>query len=263
MQSLALSVGDLKKVLTNVKTRGSWSELQLGNILEQMLTPDQYAKNIIPKQGGTCPVEFAVKFPVGHGKTVWLPIDAKFPKEDYERLVEAQEKGDINAINEIGKSLENTIKNEAKDIKEKYIEPPHTTDVGVLFLGTEGLYAEVLRRPGLADFLQRKYRVIVTGPTTVAALLNIVQMGAQAFAIEQRALQVWELLRAVKQEFSKFAEILGKTQEKLRQASENIELAEKKSRTIENKLNKVQELPLQRADVIRDAIETDVQEQHN
>jgi DNA recombination protein RmuC len=243
MQNLALSVGDLKKVLANVKTRGTWGEIQLGNILEEMLTPEQYAKNIITKKGSNFPVEFAVKFPIGHGKTVWLPIDAKFPKEDYERLIEAQEKVDPELIDEIGKSLENTIKNEAKDIKEKYIDPPNTTDVGVLFLGTEGLYAEVLKRSGLCDFIQRKYRVIVTGPTTIAALLNIVQMGAQAFAIEQRAFEVWELLGAVKAEFGKFGDLLEKTHKKLIEASATIEDASKKSRTIEKKLKNVQNLP--------------------
>jgi DNA recombination protein RmuC len=243
MQSLALSVGDLKKVLANVKARGTWGEIQLGNILEQMLTPEQYAKNIITKKGSSFTVEFAVKFPIGKNKTVWLPIDAKFPKEDYERLIDAQERADIEAVNEIYKSLENTIKNEAKDIREKYIDPPNTTDIGILFLGTEGLYAEALRKPGLSDFLRTKYRVIITGPTTIAALLNIIQMGTQAFAIEERASLVWDLLRAVKSDFAKFGELLTKTQEKLKQASETIELAEKKSRTIENKLDKAQQLP--------------------
>jgi DNA recombination protein RmuC len=251
MQNLALSVGDLKKVLANVKARGTWGEIQLGNILDQMLTPEQYAKNITTKRGSNFTVEFAVKFPLGKNKSVWLPIDAKFPKEDYERLIDAQERADADAVNEIYKSLENTIKNEAKDIKEKYIDPPNTTDIGILFLGTEGLYAEVLRKPGLADFLRTKYRVIITGPTTIAALLNIIQMGAQAFAIEERASLVWDLLRAVKSDFNKFGELLNKTQEKLKQASETIELAEKKTRTIESKLDKAQKLPIQESEVNR------------
>ncbi|UCC95511.1 MAG: DNA recombination protein RmuC [Candidatus Omnitrophota bacterium] len=243
MQTLASGVGDLKKVLTNVKMRGTWGEIQLGNILEQMLAPDQYAKNVVTKKGSSYQVEFAVKFPVGGQKTVWLPIDAKFPKEDYERLIEAQDKADVELINEIGKSLENRIKIEAKDIKEKYIDPPNTTNVGFLFLGTEGLYAEVLRRTELVDFLQRKYRVIVTGPTTITAFLNIVQMGAQAFAIEKRAVEVWELLGAVKSEFGRFGEILEKTHKKLQEAGTAIEDASRKSRTIERKLKNVQQLP--------------------
>jgi DNA recombination protein RmuC len=256
MQTLASSVGDLKKVLTNVKMRGTWGEIQLGNILEQMLSPEQYAKNVITKKGSNYQVEFAVKFPIGGGKTVWLPIDAKFPKEDYERLINTQEQGDIELANEIGKSLENRIKAEAKDINEKYIDPPYTTNVGILFLGTEGLYAEALRRPGLADFLQRKYRVIITGPMTIAALLNIVQMGAQAFAIEQRAAEVWELLGAVKTELSKFSDILEKTHKKLREASVGIEDASRKSRKIERKLRNVQELP---SPTLNKSIENDLE----
>ena len=243
MQTLASGVGDLKKVLTNVKTRGTWGEIQLGNLLEQILISEQYERNIVTKKGSRDPVEFAIKLPGRDGVPVYLPIDAKFPKEDYERLIEAQEQVNAVVIEEAGKAIEARIKLEARNIRDKYVDPPFTTDFAVMFLPIEGLFAEVLRRPGLCELLQRDYRVIVAGPTTFAALLNSLQMGFRTLAVEKRASEVWSLLGAVKTEFGKFGDILDKTREKLQQATDNIELASRKSRTIETKLRKVQELP--------------------
>lgn len=256
MQALASGVGDLKKVLTNVKTRGTWGEIQLGSLLEQVLTPEQYATNVVTKQGGNERVEFAVKLPArDHSdQIIWLPLDAKFPLEDYHRLLEAQEQADLILIDELGKALENRIKAEGKQIREKYLDPPATTDFGIMFLPVEGLYAEVLRRPGLSELLQREYRVVVTGPTTLAALLNSLQMGFRTLAIEQRSSEVWALLGAVKTEFGRFGDILEKTQKKLQEASNTIESAAKKSRTIERKLKGVQELsPGESVELLRDS----------
>ncbi|MCR4399270.1 MAG: DNA recombination protein RmuC [Syntrophomonadaceae bacterium] len=244
MQSLAAGVGDLKKVLTNVKTRGVWGEVQLGNILEQMLTPDQYAANVATKPHSGERVEFAVRLPGrDEGSCVWLPIDAKFPQEDYHRLLEATENGDPVAAEEAARQLEQRIRQEARSISEKYIDPPHTTDFAIMFLPTESLYAEVLRRPGLADALQRQYRVNVAGPTTLAALLNSLSLGFRTLAIERRSGEVWTLLGAVKTEFGRFGDILEKTQKKLQEASNSIDQATRRSRTIERKLKGVQELP--------------------
>lgn len=245
MQSLAAGVGDLKRVMTNIKTRGTWGEVQLENLLEQILTPEQYAKNVATKQGSNDRVEFAVKLPAkdGSDKVIWLPLDAKFPLEDYQRLLEAQEQANQPAVLELGKALVQRIKSEAKMICDKYLDPPHTTDFGILFLPIEGLYAEVLRQPGLVESLQRDYRVVITGPTTVAALLNSLQMGFKTLAIEKRSSEVWALLGAVKSEFGKFGDLLEKTQRKLQEASNSIETAARKSRTIERKLRDVQELP--------------------
>ena len=245
MQSLASSVGDLKKVLTNVKTRGTWGEVQLGNLLEQVLTKEQYAANVATIKGSSERVEYAIKLPGRDDNEgeVWLPIDAKFPQEDYQRLLEAQDNADLTAAESAAKQLELRIKKEAKEIRSKYINPPDTTDFGVMFLPVEGLYAEVLRRPGLCDNLQREFRIIVTGPTTLAALLNSLQMGFRTLAIEKRSSEVWVLLGAVKTEFGKFGDILDKTQKKLSEASNTIETAARKSRTIERKLRDVQELP--------------------
>ena len=244
MQSLANGVGDLKKVLTNVKTRGTWGEIQLGNLLEQILVKEQYETNVVTKKGSSERVEFAIKLP-GHEEkdgVVYIPIDSKFPIEDYQRLLSAQEDGNIQLIEESSKQLEIRIKAEAKDIKDKYIDPPNTTDFGILFLPIEGLYAEVLRRTGLCEFLQREYRVTITGPTTLTALLNSLQMGFRTIAIERRSSEVWQLLGTVKTEFTKFGDILEKTQKKLQEASNTIDFAAKKSRNIERKLNKVQVL---------------------
>ena len=243
MQNLATGVGDLKKVLTNVKTRGTWGEIQLENLLDQILTPDQYEKNVVTKKGSRDPVEFAIRLPGHEEQPVYIPIDAKFPKEDYERLLAAQEQADPAAVEEFGKAIENRIKLEAKKIREKYIDPPNTTDFGILYLPIEGLFAEVLRRPGLIDTLQREYRVNIAGPTTIAAILNSLQMGFRTLAVEKRASEVWTLLGTVKKEFGKFGDILDKTQKKLQEASNTIEQAGRKSRNIERKLGKVQELP--------------------
>ena len=250
MQTLASGVGDLKKVLTNVKTRGIWGEIQLGNLLEQILTPEQYATNVATKAGSNDRVEFAIKLPArdGHDSIIWLPIDAKFPLEDYERLIDAQDLANLPRIEELGKSLENRIKLEGKTIRDKYIDPPNTTDFGILFLPIEGLYAEVLRRPGLCELLQREYKVVITGPSTLAALLNSLQMGFRTLAIEKRSSEVWDLLSAVKTEFGKFVEVLEKTQKKLHEASNTIETATRKSRTIARKLRDVQTLPSHEAE---------------
>lgn len=246
MKNLATGVGDLKKVLTNVKTRGTWGEIQLENLIEQILTPEQYAKNVATKKGSNDRVEFAVKMP-GRDKSkdsvVWLPIDAKFPMEDYQRLLAAQDAGDIPAIEEASKALEARVRSEAKSIFEKYIDPPNTVEVGLLFLPVEGLFAELLRRPGFYEKIQNDFKVVLTGPTTLFAILNSLQMGFRTLAIEKRSGEVWDLLRTVKTEFGKFGDILEKTQKKLQEASNNIEDASRKSRTIERKLRGVQELP--------------------
>jgi len=246
MQELARGVGDLKNVLTNVKTRGGWGEIQLENLIDQILTQEQYEKNVTTKKGSNDKVEIAIKLPgrdLSKSEIVWLPIDAKFPIEDYQRLIDAQDLANIVAINEANKAIETRIKGEAKKIAEKYLDPPHTTDFAIMFLPVEGLYAEVLRRPGLAEFLQREYRVVVSGPTTLAALLNSLQMGFRTLAIEKRSSEVWKILSSVKNEFGKFGDLLDKTQKKLQEASNTIDDASKASRKIEKQLNKVEELP--------------------
>jgi DNA recombination protein RmuC len=244
MQTLAAGVGDLKKVLTNVKTRGTWGEIQLQNLLEQVLTVEQYEKNIVTKKGSRDPVEFAIKLP-GRSKDdhpVFMPIDSKFPKEDYERLIDAQERSDAAGVEDSSKKIEAKIKLFARDIRDKYLDPPHTTDFGIMFLPVEGLYAEVIRKPGITEILQREYRIIVAGPTTLWAILNSLQMGFRTLAIEKRSSEVWALLGAVKNEFGKFGEILDKTQKKIQEASNTIEDASRKSRTIERQLRGVQVL---------------------
>lgn len=246
MQTLASGVGDLKKVLTNVKTRGTWGEMQLANLLEQVLTPDQFACNVATRPGSSERVEFAIKLPGrsdNDGSPVWLPIDAKFPKEDYERLVEASEKADAAAMESAAAQLENRIRAEARSIRDKYVEPPYTTDFALLYLPIEGLYAEVLRRPGLQDALQREFRVTVTGPTVLSALLNSLQMGFRTLAIEKRSSEVWSVLAAVKSEFGKFGEVMGKVQKKLQEASNVIDSAATRTRAIERRLKDVHELP--------------------
>lgn len=245
MQALATGVGDLKKVLTNVKTRGTWGEVQLGALLEQMLSPDQYAANVAPRPGSGERVEYVIRLP-GHGEgegEVLLPIDAKFPTEDYQRLVEASERGDAAAVEAAGKALEARIKGCAKDIRDKYVHPPQTTDFGLLFLPTEGLYAEVVRRAGFAEALQRDFRVIVAGPSTLAALLTSLQMGFRTLAIQQRSSEVWEVLGAVKTEFGKFGDIIKKVEKKLEEATTTLSTVGTRSRAIERKLRTVQELP--------------------
>jgi len=247
MRSLAAGVGDLKKVLTNVKTRGTWGEIRLSHILEQILTPEQYAVNVITRRGGTERVEFAIRLPGqddGAEGVVWLPIDAKFPQEDYQRLLDAQEAADKEAADRALKSLEQRVKLEARSIREKYIDPPHTTDFGILFVPVEGLYAEVLRIPGLCDTLQREHRIVVTGPTTLAALLNSLQMGFRTLAIGKRSNAVWALLGSVKTEFGKFGDTLARTKKKLEEATHTIDQAEVRTRAIERSLRRVEEAPL-------------------
>lgn len=244
MQNLAAGVGDLKKVLTNVKTRGVWGEVQLGALLEQYLAPGQYDTNVVVKPASKERVEFAVRLPGRNdgNQVVYLPIDSKFPMEDYRRLVEASDAGDKEGVNAAAAALTAAIKNEARRIYSKYIDPPHTTDFAIMFLPVEGLYAEVLRQNGIIEWLQNEYRVVVTGPTTLLALLNSLQMGFRTIAIEKRSSEVWELLGAVKTEFGKFAALLEKTQDRLRIASNSIEEAARKTRTIERKLSGVQAL---------------------
>ncbi|VWD00490.1 MULTISPECIES: DNA recombination protein RmuC [Burkholderia] len=248
MQTLAAGVGDLKKVLTNVKTRGTWGEVQLEALLEQMLTPEQYAKNVATVPKSSERVEFAIRLPGRDAGTrdappVWLPIDAKFPREDYERLIDAQERADAVAVEEAARALEARVRQEARTIAEKYVAPPHTTDFALLFLPTEGLYAEILRRPGLTDLLQRDYRVTVAGPTTLTALLNSLQMGFRTLAIEQRSSEVWQVLGAVKTEFGKFGDVLARTKSQLETVTRSIEAAEQRTRVMNRKLKQVEALP--------------------
>ncbi|MFK0379223.1 DNA recombination protein RmuC [Pandoraea sp. NPDC090278] len=250
MQTLAAGVGDLKRVLTNVKTRGIWGEVQLQALLEQLLTPEQYAKNVATRPGSTERVEFAIALPGQSGdsnKPVWLPIDAKFPREDYERLLDAQERADPAAVEEASKALETRIRLEAKTIADKYLAPPHTTDFALLFLPTEGLYAEVLRRPGLSDLLQREYRVTVAGPTTLTALLNSLQMGFRTLAIERRSSEVWQVLGAVKTEFTKFGDVLARTKSQLETVTRSIDKAEVRTRAMARQLKAVEALPGEQA----------------
>jgi DNA recombination protein RmuC len=242
MQTLAAGVGDLKRVLTNVKTRGGFGEVQLAALLEQMLTPDQYEANVVTRPGSRERVEFAIRLP-GREQNCWLPIDAKFPIEDYERLHQAQERADPNAVEEAARALESRIRVEARRIRDKYIEVPHTTDFALLFLPTEGLYAEVLRRPGLVDGLQREHRIVLTGPTTLAAILNSLQMGFRTMALEQRSAEVWQVLGAVKTEFGKFGEILARVKDQLQLASNTIEKAETRTRQMDRALKSVEALP--------------------
>ena len=255
MQQLASDVGGLQRVLTNVKTRGGWSEWQLGVLLEEMLTPDQFATNIKMREDTDERVEFAIKLPGDeNGAPVWLPIDAKFPMEHYERLAAAQEKGDLAAVDAAMKTLETQLKRCAKDICEKYINPPKTTDFALMFLPSEGLYAEAIRRVGLVQNVQRDCRVTFVGPTTLAALLNSLQMGFRTLAIQKRSSEVWNLLAAVKTEFGKFGEALSAVKEKIDQASRKIEDVDVRSRAITKKLRDVEELPSNPQPLLRDLL---------
>ena len=243
MQNLAIGVGDLKRVLTNVKTRGILGEVQLGALLEQLLTNDQYDSNVVTVPGSNDRVEFAVRMPgAGEHAQLYLPIDAKFPVEDYQRLLDAQEAADADAAALAGRALEVRVREEAKRIRSKYVAPPHTTDFAVLFLPTEGLYAEVIRRPGLFESLQRDFHVTIAGPTTLTALLNSLQMGFRTLAIAQRSSEVWTLLGAVKTEFGKFGAVLEKTRKKLNEATNVIDQASVRTRAIERKLRGVETL---------------------
>lgn len=250
MRNLAAGVGDLKRVLTNVKTRGGWGEVQLGMLLEDILAPEQFARNVQTRDNSQEVVEFAVRLPgqsEGGKESVWLPIDAKFPLEDYQRLAEAQEKADLEAVDKAAKMLETSIKSCARDISTKYLNPPLTTDFAIMYLPTEGLYAEVARRPALAEILRRDYRVIVAGPSTFAALLNSLQMGFRTLAIQKRSSEIWTLLGTVKAEFGKFGAALEGVQKKLEQAQNSMADAARKSRAIERKLRDIEELPAEEA----------------
>jgi len=246
MQNLANGVGDLKRVLSNVKTRGVMGEIQLANILEQLLTPDQYSVNVATIPGSRCHVEFAIKLPGRDedGSTIWLPIDSKFPMDRYEQLQDAYETGEKDDIHVAQKALFDTIKSMAKDIKEKYIAPPHTTDFGILFLPTEGLYADVVRNSELCHKLQQEYKIMLAGPTNLSALLNSLQMGFRSLAIEKRSSEVWKILRAVKSEFGEFGKVLNKVQKKLNEASNTIDKAGVRTRAIERNLREVEALPV-------------------
>ncbi|GAB3443096.1 DNA recombination protein RmuC [Massilia solisilvae] len=252
MQQLAVGVGDLKRVLTNVKTRGTWGEVQLEMLLEQVLTVDQYARNVETVKGTNARVEFAIRLPgaVEGGAPLWLPIDAKFPKEQYERLVEAAEHADADGVARAGAELERAVRLEAKTICEKYVSPPQTTDFAIMFLPTEGLYAEVMRRPGLADDVQRTLRVMIAGPSTLTALLNSLQMGFRTLALEKRSSEVWQVLGAVKTEFGKFGDVLAATKATLERAARNIESAEVRSRQMARKLKSVEALPSEAAQLM-------------
>ncbi|MGH8712724.1 MAG: DNA recombination protein RmuC [Casimicrobiaceae bacterium] len=245
MQTLAAGVGDLKKVLTNIKTRGTWGEMQLENLLEQMLTPAQYGRNVATRPGRSWRVEFAIRMP-GRDESngeFWLPIDAKFPLEDFQRLQDAQERADLAGVEIFGKALEDRVRRQARDINEKYIEPPHTTDFALLYLPVESLYAEVLRRPGLIDSIQREHQVTLAGPTTLAAILNSLQMGFRTLAIERRSGEVWRLLAAVKTEFGTFGDVLARTKKQLETVGNTLDAAEVRTRSIERKLRGVEVLP--------------------
>jgi DNA recombination protein RmuC len=258
MRQLASDVGGLQRVLTNVKTRGGWSEWQLGVLLDEMLTPEQFAKNMKMRDDTDERVEFAIKLPGDeNGAPVWLPIDAKFPMEHYDRLAAAQEKGDPAAVENAIKTLETQLKRCAKDICEKYINPPNTTDFALLFLPSEGLYAEAIRRVGLVQNVQRDCRVTFVGPTTLAALLNSLQMGFRTLAIQKRSSEVWNLLAAVKTEFGKFGESLSAVKEKIDQASRKMEDVDVRSRAITKKLRDVEELPSNPQPLLKDFLQTD------
>jgi DNA recombination protein RmuC len=257
MRQLASDVGGLQRVLTNVKTRGGWSEWQLGVLLDEMLTPEQFAKNVRMRDDTDERVEFAIKLPGDeNGAPVWLPIDAKFPMEHYDRLATAQEKADPAAVESAIKTLETQLKRCAKDICEKYINPPKTTDFALLFLPSEGLYAEAIRRVGLVQNVQRDCRVTFVGPTTLAALLNSLQMGFRTLAIQKRSSEVWNLLAAVKTEFSKFGESLSAVKEKIDQASRKMEDVDVRSRAITKKLRDVEELPSNPQPLLKDFLQT-------
>jgi DNA recombination protein RmuC len=253
MRNLAAGVGDLKKVLTNVKARGTWGEVQLGALLEEILAPEQYAKNVKIHEHSNDFVEFAIKLP-GQGDAnadpLWIPVDAKFPVEDYQRLLDAQEKSDTVAADEAAKFLETRIKSEAKDISQKYLAPPKTTDFGIMFLPSEGLYAEVIRRTALVQLLQREYHIVISGPSTFAAFLNSLQMGFRSLAIQKRSSEVWKVLGEVKTAFGKFGDLLDTVHKKLVNATDSMDDVRKRSRAIQRKLRNVQELPGASAEVL-------------
>ena len=253
MQSLASGVGDLKRVLANVKTRGTFGEVQLASLLEQVLARGQYDVNVETRRGSGQRVEFALRLPGRDGvadSCVWLPIDAKFPQEDYLRLVEAGEQGDTAAVAESSRQLDRAVRLMAAAIRDKYLDPPRTTDFGVMFLPTEGLFAEVVRRPGLLEALQGEYKVMVAGPATLAAMLSSLQMGFRTLVIERRSAEVWNLLAAVRSEFARFGQVLEKTGKKLQEAGNHIDAAAVRTRSIEKKLKAVQDIPVDNASML-------------
>jgi DNA recombination protein RmuC len=246
MQHLATGVGDLKRVLTNVKARGTWAEVQLGAILEQVLTPDQYDKNVCIRPDTAERVEFAVRLPGpldDPASCVWLPLDSKFPQEDWLRLQDASDLGDVPAVQAASEALIRTVRGSAREIHDKYVHPPASTDFAIMFLATEGLFAEVLRHPSVVSDLQQQYRVVVAGPTTLAAILTSLRMGFQTLVVEQRAAEVWRVLGAVKTEFGKFGDVLDKVQRQLSTASRTIEETGQRSRAMEKKLRSAERLP--------------------
>jgi DNA recombination protein RmuC len=245
MQRLASDVGSLNRVLNNVKTRGIFGEVQLAGLLEQVFTPEQYGVNVETVPGTGARVEYAIRLP-GRGVDeggLWLPIDAKFPREDYERLLEAQDRADVAGVEQAGKAIEQRLRAEARSIHEKYVSPPHTTDFAILFVPTEGLYAEALRRPGLVEGMQREHRVMLAGPTTLLATLNSLQMGFRTLALEKRSSEVWQVLGAVKTEFGKFGDVLAKTRKKLDEASHTISAVETRTRVMGRALKGVEAVP--------------------
>ena len=255
MQSLATGVGDLKRVLTNVKARGTWAEVQLGALLGEILAPGQYEKNVHVEAGDAEMVEYAVRLPGPKddpGSCVWLPIDSKLPQEDYIRIQDAADGGDVEALRQATEALARAIRLEAGDIHRKYVKPPHTTDFAIMFLATEGLYAEVVRQPALVDDLQQRYRVVVAGPTTLAALLSSLRMGFQTLAIEQQAVEVWRVLGGVKLEFGKFGDVLAKVKRQLETASRTIDETHVRTRAMERKLRAVEQLPDDEAERVLD-----------
>ena len=264
MQGLARDVGSLNRVLTNVKTRGIYGEVQLAGLLEQVFTPQQYAANVETVPGSGARVEFAIRLPGrgDDGTTLWLPIDAKFPREDYERLLDAQDRADPQAAEAAARAIEARLKAEARTIREKYVAAPHTTDFAILFVPTEGLYAEALRRPGLVEALQREHRVSLTGPTTLLATLSSLQMGFRTLALEKRSAEVWQVLGAVKTEFGKFGDVLAKTKKKLSEAASTIDAAEVRTRAMARQLKGVESLPeAQAQSLLPGALETDPEEE--
>ena len=260
MQLLAKDVGSLNRVLTNVKTRGIFGEVQLAGLLEQVFTPEQYGVNVETVPGSGARVEFAIKLPGRRedGAPLWLPIDAKFPREDYERLLDAQERADAPGAEAAGKAIETRLRVEAKTIREKYVAPPHTTEFAILFVPTEGLYAEALRRPGLMEALQREYRVTLAGPTTLLATLSSLQMGFRTLALEKRSAEVWEVLGAVKTEFGKFGEVLAKTKKKLDEASSTIDQAQTRTNVMTRRLKSVEALSEQRTQALLPGAEAEL-----
>lgn len=259
MKELAGGVSDLQRVLTNVKARGTWAEVQLGNILEQTLTPEQYERNVSPKNNGQM-VEFAIRIPSREegGGTVWLPIDSKFPQEDYVRLCDAAERADRDGAEEAGKALERRVKEEAATIARLYIDVPNTTDFAILFLPTEGLYAEILRRPGLAEELQMKHRVMVCGPSTITAFLNTLRMGFRTIALDRRAAEVWKVLGAAKTQYDNFEAILAKVKKKIDEAGNTLDDAQNRNRIIRKNLRRVEQLDPEEADDLLGMNNTDM-----